>query len=101
MSRVKRFILVFAVIGLLVPLAILLAKALSSTGFGPIWIVYVWPSYFVLGGMAGEIDALTMADLIVSISLNVALYAYLGSIVGRLSRANPAPTTDREQSGSE
>lgn len=90
MSRVKRFTLVFAVIGLVVPLAILLAKALSSTGFSPMWIFYVWPSYFILGGMAGEIDALSIAYLIVSILLNVALYAYVGSIVARLFR-EPRP----------
>jgi hypothetical protein len=95
MSRVKRFTLVFAVIGLVVPLAILLAKALSSTGFSPMWIFYVWPSYFILGGMAGGIDALTIAYLIVSILLNVALYAYVGSIVARLFRVSPGPTTDR------
>jgi hypothetical protein len=95
MSRAKRFTLVFSVIGLVVPLAILLAKALNSTGFSPMWIFYVWPSYFILGGMAGEIDALTIAYLIASILLNVALYAYVGSIIGRLFRENPGPTTDR------
>ena len=92
MSRVKTFALVFAVIGLVVPLAILLAKALSAMGFSPIWIFYVWPSYFILGGMAGEIDAVTILYLVVSILINVVLYAYIGSVVARLFRVNSGPT---------
>lgn len=95
MSRIKRFTLVFSVIGLVVPLAILLAKALSSTGFSPMWIFYVWPSYFILGGMAGQIDALTIVYLIVSILLNVALYAYVGSIVARFFPVSSGSTTDK------
>ena len=94
MSRVMKFTLAFAVIGLMVPLGILLAKTLSSGGFSPAWIFYVWPSYFILAGMAGTIDAVTITYLAVSVLLNVAIYAYLGSIVGRFFRVNPRATTD-------
>ena len=86
MSRVMKFALAFAVIGLMVPFGILFAKTLTQAGFSPVWIFYVWPSYFILGGMAGGIDAVTIAYLIVSILLNVGVYAYLGSIIGRLFR---------------
>jgi hypothetical protein len=94
MSRAKKFAFVFAVVGLAVPLTILLAKAYSASGFSPIWIYYVWPTYFILGGMAGEIDAVTVAYLIAAILLNVALYAYIGSIIGRLLRGGHESTTN-------
>jgi hypothetical protein len=95
MSRVKKFALVFAVIGLVVPLGILLAKTFSSTGFSPVWILYVWPTYFILGGLAGEIDAVTVVYLIVSVLVNAMLYAYVGTIVARLFHSNSGSTASK------
>ena len=84
---------VFAIIGLAIPIAILLAKALSPTGFSPGWIFYVWPSYFILGGMSGEIDSVTVMYLIVAVLINVALYAYIGNLLARLFKVRSAPTS--------
>ncbi|MGH9931878.1 MAG: hypothetical protein ACREA9_21985 [Pyrinomonadaceae bacterium] len=95
MSLTKKMTLIFGILGILVPVVVLVAKTTSPSGFSPSWIFYVWPSYFILGGMAGKIDALTIAYLIVSILLNAALYAYVGSVVARLFRANQGPTTNR------
>lgn len=84
MTRAKIFTSTFAAIGLAVPILVIVAKALSPAGFSPIWIYYVWPSYFILGGMAGRIDLVTVAYLAGSILLNVLLYAYVGYVLGRL-----------------
>jgi len=84
MSRIRLTTLVFAAIGLLGPISILVAKSAISGGFDPVWIYYAWPSYFLLGGLAGDVDALVIAYVIVSILLNVALYGYVGSILGRV-----------------
>lgn len=98
MSRVKTFGLVFAVIGLLVPLSILVAKSVISTGFSPSWIHYLWPSYFILGGLAGEVDAVTVLYVAVSILLNVVLYAYVGTVVGRIINGRRRAKNDPEVS---
>jgi hypothetical protein len=84
MSRTRIFALAFAILGLILPILVLLAKAFTSAGFSPSWILYIWPSYFILGGLAGEIDAVTIGYVIISILLNVVLYAYAGSLVARL-----------------
>ena len=84
MSRTRTFTLAFAILGLIFPILVLLAKAFASTGFSPSWILYIWPSYFILGGLAGEIDAATIGYVIISILLNAVLYAYVGSLVARI-----------------
>lgn len=91
MSRMRSFALVFGVVGLLVPLAILAAKNMSATGFSPSWIYYAWPSYFILGGLAGAVDYVTVVYLSVSILLNMALYAYIGFVLGRILRNAKRP----------
>jgi hypothetical protein len=77
-------ILLFAAIGLLIPVAILLAKMLGPHGFSPDWILYIWPSYFILGGLAGEFGVVVGTYVVVSIFLNIVLYAYVGSTGARL-----------------
>jgi hypothetical protein len=97
MSRVaiKTVTWVFAAIGLAIPIAILLAKAFSPTGFSSAWIFYVWPSYFILGGVSGEVDAVTIIYLIVSILINVALYMYIGYVLARLLPESSAPKSNK------
>ena len=87
MFNTRTLTLLFAFLGLLVPLAILAVKQLSAAGFSPQWIYFAWPTYFILGGLSGQVDATAITFLIVSIVLNIAIYAYVGSIFGRLLSA--------------
>lgn len=84
MSSVKKAAIIFGAIGLGVPITILLVKTLSPSGFSPAWIVYIWPSFFLLGGLSGKVDGITIAYLVVSVLINVAVYAYVGIIIGRI-----------------
>jgi hypothetical protein len=68
-------VLIFGLIGLGIPLAILLAKATITGGFSSAWIYFVWPSYFILGGLSGTTDTTVLVYLAASIAINVGLYA--------------------------
>ena len=83
MSSTKLFVAILGTAGLAVPLSILAVKLVSDTGFSPAWVYYVWPSYFVLGGLAGEVDTVVVAYVLASILLNVVLYAYIGILLAR------------------
>ena len=82
MTSVRKCALGFAICGLIIPILILLAKAFSAAGFSPVWIFYVWPSYFMLGGLAGPVDATTITYVVVSILVNVLLFGIVGGAVG-------------------
>jgi len=84
MSKTRSMTVLFAFFGLAVPSFILAAKQLSTVGFDPLWIYFVWPTFFILGGLAGKVDAAVIAFFALAIVLNVVIYAYVGSVVGRL-----------------
>lgn len=76
----------FALAGFGIPLAIL-AIDWITTGWYPVWVTYVWPTWIFLLPYGGEYFGIEeLAVAIVSIGLNAALYALIGYGVERIIR---------------
>ena len=76
---------VFGVIGAVVPVILLVARNVDfGKDFADAIMLWVWPSYLILGGLSGPLDGVVIAYLIVSIVINIGLYAYVGVLIARL-----------------
>ncbi len=82
----RKVLLVGALIGVLVPLLVLWADSLSATGWWPDWILWVWPSSYMLMATAGKKELWDYFVIILSIAINGALYCYVASILYRVAR---------------
>jgi len=97
MAKTRTFALVFATIGIAVPICVLALRSVSAEGFSSAWIFVVWPSYFILGGLSGTVDAVVVAHVVISILINAILYAYVGSVIARLIGARAKPKAEAKQ----
>lgn len=80
----RRLVVVFAVIGIAVPLTVLGLDWISDRGYWPVWITWVWPSSLMLIATAGRLEAGGVLIIAVSIAINAVLYAGLAGILGYL-----------------
>ena len=80
---IRKAIIIGAVIGIAFPLAIMSADSLSSTGWWPDWILWVWPSSYMLIATAGKKEPWDYFVIALSIAVNAALYCYIASLVFR------------------
>lgn len=82
----RRALVVGAVIGIGIPIAIMTADSLSPKGWWPDWILWVWPSSYMLMATAGKKELWDYFVIGLSIVINGALYAYIASLIYRLAR---------------
>jgi hypothetical protein len=82
----KRFVMYWALAGVLVPVAVLILSGLEEflgRVFG--WLslaVYLWPSWILMGATyERELTAFGVTVLAVSVVINAALYSAIGAIV--------------------
>ena len=78
--------LVAGAIGIVLPLILLAVDAASVHGWWPKWIVYVWPTSYMLGATAGEKDLAAYLIITAAVAVNSLVYAYLGFVIARLMR---------------
>ena len=86
-----RAVVLFAVLGVLVPIGLLVADHMSPHGWWPGWIKYVWPTDFMLGATGAIVDRVWFEIAAVSISINAALYVIVGTSLIALGRKLLAP----------
>ena len=65
-------------VGALVPLTISMIDRLSSGGWWPDWIFYVWPTNYMMGATSAIIDGFWYEMLALSAAVNALLYAFIG-----------------------
>jgi hypothetical protein len=78
-----RFAVIAAVIGVIIPLLFLVVDALSQTGWWPKWILFVWPTSYMLIATSGIKDLSAYMLIALSIAVNGAVYAGVGAIAYR------------------
>lgn len=71
---------------MLLPILLLGIDAASAHGWWPQWILYVWPTSYMLGGTSGEKDIGGYLTIAAAIAVNAVLYGYIGSVLARLFR---------------
>ncbi|MFO1464924.1 MAG: hypothetical protein U1F35_00535 [Steroidobacteraceae bacterium] len=76
----------FATLGLLVAVAIVAADRLVSGGFWRPWVVYVFPSSYMIGAASGIIDSFFYEMAAIATIVNAVLYALGGVVVGCVLR---------------
>ena len=79
--RTLRTTIAFAVLGILGPIALLVADHMSPHGWWPEWIAYVWPTDYMLGATSAVVDSFWYEVAALSIVLNAILYAVVGTIL--------------------
>jgi hypothetical protein len=75
-----------ALLGICIPLVLLYIDATTRGGWWPPWIMYVWPTDFMLGVASGERDRFFVEIAAVATAINAALYAAVGAGLGAVSR---------------
>jgi len=76
--RLRNITLAFAAAGFAIPIAILSIDRLSAHGFWRHWVLYVFPSSYMLGAASGIIDSVYYEMAAIAILVNVALYSIAG-----------------------
>jgi hypothetical protein len=84
--RLKLVVILFATAGFAIPVIILVIDRLSAHGFWRHWIVYVFPSSYMLGAASGIIDSFFYEMAAIAILVNIVLYSVAGFIVGIVLR---------------
>ncbi len=86
MSKNSRAFLIPALIGLLVAIFLGCLSRLEAIIF-PDWIVYIWPTMLVLGGISGHASFVAeISAIAVSAFLNGMLYGIVGCFVYQIVR---------------
>ena len=79
-----------ALLGVGIPIVLLCIDATTRGGWWPPWIMYVWPTDFMLGVASGVRDKFFVEIAALAAAINGGLYAIggaaTGAIVGRLRR---------------
>ena len=83
---IRKAIISGALIGIAIPLAIMSADSLSSAGWWPDWVLWVWPSSYMLMATAGKKELWDYFVIALSVAVNVALYSYLAGLAIRAVR---------------
>jgi len=81
--RSLQVVLVAAAIGIAFPIVFLTVDGLSGQGWWPSWILYVWPSSYILGATSGVKNLGAYAMIVISIAINGLIYGYVGSLLFR------------------
>jgi len=77
--RTFRVTFLFATIGTLLPLAILIVDRKSHQGWCPEWVAYVWPTSYMFIATSGIVDRFWYEIALLSVSLNALLYGLAGA----------------------
>lgn len=81
----RNVVLIFGAVGLFLPIVLLGVDA-ASPRLWPQWILYVWPTSYMLGATSGEKDIGGYLIIAAAIAINAVLYGYVGSVLVRLFR---------------
>jgi hypothetical protein len=76
MSLVTRL---FATVGALVPMALLVVNRMSEAEWWPTWSMYVWPASYMLTATSAMVGRYWYGIEVISIALNILMYAAVGS----------------------
>jgi|SRR5271167_1839282 len=68
-------------VGALVPLVIVSIDRLSSGGWWANWILYVWPSSYMMGATSAIIDGFWYEMLAFATAINALIYALVGTLI--------------------
>lgn len=79
--QMLKSVILFAVLGVLGPIGLLVADRMSPHGWWPDWIKYIWPTDYMLGATGAIVDHVWFEIAAVSMALNAALYAVVGAIL--------------------
>jgi hypothetical protein len=66
------------VVGLLIPAILVVIDRLSSGGWWPRWVIYVWPTSYMLIANSAVMDATAYVIIAFSAVLNALLYSLVG-----------------------
>ena len=80
----RRAIIGGVAIGILVPAVIMCLDSWSTHGWWPAWVLWVWPSSYMLLATAGKKEAWDYLIIVFAVLVNGALYGYLFSVLYRL-----------------
>jgi len=78
--------LLSAAIGIMLPLALMAIDSMSDHGWWPGWILFFWPSSYILGATAGTKDLNAYLMIAIAVAINGIIYGYVGSLLYRLRR---------------
>lgn len=81
--RSLHVVLIAAAIGIALPIVVMTIDRLTDLGWWPRWILYVWPSSYILGATSGVKDLGAYLMIAISISINGLAYGYVGSLLFR------------------
>jgi hypothetical protein len=80
--RLSSIIILFATAGFVIPVVLVAIDCLSAHGFWRHWILYVFPSSYMLGAASGIIDSFFYEMAAIAIVVNIMLYSIAGFILG-------------------
>jgi hypothetical protein len=80
--RIKSIVVWFAILGFLIPVAIIAVDRLSAHGWWRPWMLYVFPSSYMIGAASGVIDGFFYEMAALAIIANTVLYAVVGFLLG-------------------
>jgi hypothetical protein len=84
--RLSHIALAAALLGAVIPVAILLVDYLSPHGYWANWILVVWPTSFMLIATSAIRDAFFLEVAAISTIINAALYALFAVLLVALCR---------------
>jgi hypothetical protein len=73
----------FGFAGILLPAAVMSVDRLIPHGWWPRWIIYAWPTSYMLIANSAIFDARAYAVIAVSAILNALIYALVGLVLHR------------------
>jgi hypothetical protein len=85
--RLKPIVISFAILGFLIPVSIIAIDRLSAHGWWRPWVLYVFPSSYMVGAASGIIDSFFYEMTAIATLVNTLLYAVVGCILGLVLRA--------------
>lgn len=85
--RVRSIVISFAILGFLIPVAIIAIDRLSAHGWWRPWMLYVFPSSYMIGAASGIIDSFFYEMAALAIIVNTVLYAVVGLLFALVLRA--------------
>lgn len=80
----RKIVIIAGIVGLSIPVTIMGIDSLSQHGWWPAWILYIWPTSYMLGATSGIKEFADYVIIVVSIAVNGVIYGYLASVLNRL-----------------
>jgi hypothetical protein len=78
MTKPKNIAALCGLVGLLIPVILVVIDRSISGGWWPRWVIYVWPTSYMLIANSAVMDATAYTIIVFSAFLNAVLYALLG-----------------------